>query len=718
MNKRFLWAVCTMCFSGWMLLTATAWANDPVTVSGTVVDNETGVAVEGALVNVQANGFQSFSGTTAVDGTYSIDVSISGPSEIIVEAASAMHQPQRFGGAAEIPCYFGCGGGDGQLNVAPSDTVANVDFSLIAGGTIGGSVTQADGGTGIANVQLQLFSPDGSRLSSDFWAVTDGGGSFTSPLALPPADFFMLAQPLGSNFVSQAWQAINCQWGSCPITETDAITIASSSHQSGVDFSLDAGAVVSGTLNPTDGFRIISIWNAAGIRLTGSFLSSTDGPEWSFDGLAGGSYYIDYGPAGVTNFIRKLHNGEICGFNACDRASGEPMNIASGSVVTGIDFELDTGGNIVGTVVDASDGSAPGYSADGSVVGEFRVLTSSGQPIGGGLIQDVDGVLEFATNRALPPGEYYVRTYIDFSDKGIGYAHGLSFFSLPMISGFSDTMYGSGACSGMDCNIADATLVTVTENTDTEIVLELEKGGNISGTVVDEMSEPMEEVTIKLVDAANRLLAATTTDADGAYDFGGFRDGQYYVRTSVAGDIGSSPFRWTEPVPYFDRVHGAPSSCSEELCDPSQGEAVVLTNGESASGIDIQVDPGPVIRGRIVDAISGLTIAQGRVAVFDESDRLVGRYKISGVTGQYQTTALEPGTYTLVPEVSPAFEVVTDSSSVADTLSPPALSRTTGGVTGQDGVSVTMGAEDVDADLPVVEIFSNRIFNSRFMQQQ
>ena len=95
--------------------------------------------------------------------------------------------------------------------------------------------------------------------------------------------------------------------------------------------------------------------------------------------------------------------------------------------------------------------------------------------------------------------------------------------------------------------------------------------------------------------------------------------------------------------------------------------AVALTNGESVSGIDIQVDPGPIIRGRIVDAISGLTIAQGRVAVFDESDRLVGRYKISGVTGQYQTTALEPGTYTLVPEVSPAFEVVTDSSSIEDT---------------------------------------------------
>ena len=407
------------------MLTANVWANDPVTVSGTVFDNETGVEVEGALVNVQANGFQNFSGTTAVDGTYSIEVSVNGPSQIIVEAASAVHQPQRFGGTVDTPCYFGCGGGGGQVSVAPGDIVAGTNFSLMTGGTMTGTVTQVDGDGGIAGVQLQLFSADGSRLSSDFWAVTDANGQYASPLALPPEEFFVLAQPVGSNFVSQAWQGINCQWGSCPIAETGKVAISAGSEQADVNFALDAGAVVSGTLNPADQFRIVSIWDAAGIRLTGVFMSSIDGPEWSFDGLAGGSYYIDYGSSGGTNFVRRIHNGEICGFNACDRASGEPMNIAPGSVVTGIDFELDTGGNIVGTVVDASDGSVPGYIADGSIVGEFRVLTSSGAPIGGGFVQDVDGVLEFATNRALPPGDYYVRTYMDFTDKGIGYGHGI-----------------------------------------------------------------------------------------------------------------------------------------------------------------------------------------------------------------------------------------------------------------------------------------------------
>jgi len=533
MNHRILCAIFVVCHPGWMLLTTEAWANDPVRVSGTVVENETGVAIEGALVNVQANGFQNFSGTTAVDGTYSIDVSVTGPSEIIVEAASALHQPQRLGGAAETSCYFGCGGGGGQISVSPGDVVADADFSLMTGGTMTGSVTQADGGSGISGVQLQLFSIDGSRLSSDFWAVTDADGQYASPLALPPGDFFVLAQPVGSNFVSQAWQGISCQWGSCPIAETGTVAISAGSEQADVDFALEAGAVVSGSVNPADQFRLVSIWDAAGILLTGVFLSSVDGPEWSFDGLAGGSYYIDYGGTGSSNFIRRIHNGEICGFNACDRASGEPMNIASGSNVSGIDFELDTGGNIVGTVVDASDGSAPEYIADGPTVGEFRVLTSSGTPIGGGFIRDVDGVLELATNRALPPGEYYVRTYMDFTDKGIGYGHGL--FSNPIIPGFSDTMYGSGACVGMDCNIADATLVTVTDEAETEIVLELERGGNISGTVVDEKDGPMAEVTVKLVDGTNRLLAATSTSSDGTYDFGGFRDGQYYVCTNVGG---------------------------------------------------------------------------------------------------------------------------------------------------------------------------------------
>lgn len=715
MHKPNSTTACMVWLSGWLLLIASAWANDPVIVSGTVLDDASGDPVEGALVNINANGFENYSGTTQGDGTYSIDVPVGGPSEILIEAASAAHQPQRFGGTAETPCYFGCGGGGGHISVAPGDTVANADFNLIAGGSIEGTVIQADGGAGIPGVELRLFSANGSRLSSDFWATTDGAGVHTSPLALPPGDFFVLAQPVGSNFVAQAWQGINCQWGACPITETGAISVSEGANSNGVDFALDAGAVVSGTLNPTDVFRIVSIWNGAGIFLTANFLSSTDGAEWSFDGLNGGSYYIDYGPSGVTNFLRKLHNGDNCGFNACDRARGEPLNVSSGSVINGLDFELAAGGNITGTVVDASDGSAPDYVTDGSTVGVFRVLTLDQTPIGGGFIRDVDGSLEFATNRALPPGDYYVQTYMDFTDKGIGYGHGL--YSKPVLPGYSDAMYGAGACVGMECDVAAATPVTVTENDDTDIVLELETGGNISGTVVNNEDDPVAEVTVKLVDETNKLLAATATDTDGGFDFGGFPDGQYYVRTSVAGDTGNSPFRLTQPNPYFDRVYGDAEPCSEELCDPSRGTAIALSGGASVSGIDMNVDPGPVIRGRIVDATTGLTIARGRVAVFNDSNELVGRYKISDVTGRYQTTALEPGTYSLVPEVSPAFEVVTDSSSIEQAAAVSSLSRTTGIRSGQESVLVNMGTEDVDANLPMVETFIDRLFRSRFTEQ-
>ncbi|TVS13780.1 MAG: DUF1416 domain-containing protein [Wenzhouxiangella sp.] len=264
-------------------------------------------------------------------------------------------------------------------------------------------------------------------------------------------------------------------------------------------------------------------------------------------------------------------------------------------------------------------------------------------------------------------------------------------------------MYPDIVCAGVKCDLDAAEKVSVTDGEITSITIELSTGSNIAGSVVDdETGEPITGAMARVLADDGEILASVLTDEDGQFWLGAFPDGDYYLRTTMSGSYGLGHFGIQHR--YFDRLYGSDSSCSERLCDPADGTAITL-EGSDAGPFELRVEPGPVISGRITAQPGGLLLSNGWVEVYDSDGNFVGSYRVNPTTGQYQTTALAPGDYTLVPIVSPAYSAVTTGDTTPRGVATPRRSA---------GFIVSIDTEDVSTDLPVIDSATELIFEDRF----
>lgn len=692
------------------------WAQSG-TIEGTITDGSSPLAGVTVAVGDPMQSWTSLLATTTTDGsgTYSItfEVPAGGSRDVVVEAAGPAHAPARYGWSDPLPCFFNCGPG-GEVTVGDGATLTGIDFSLPAGGRISGTITASDTATGLSGATVELFDPgELSAFSPGFNAITASDGSYETSLALPPGNYHVLAAPARDNanyplfldnYIAEAWNDRRCEFKACPIRNSDTVAITGGAVTPSIDFALDPGASLSGNLQPDGIQKLIYLYNAAGQLLDFNFVSAADLPAtaWSFNGLAGGSYYLQLGPpSGQSTYLRKLHNGLLCPFSGCERARGSALSVPAGASLALPSDTLVEGGQLEGNIIDAATGLAPTGIPSGAALGNYDIVDASGNVVGGGQIVESGGDVLLETSAAVPAGSYYVRTYSEFFGDGIGF---VSLGGTDAIDGYADAVYPALSCAGIDCDLASATTVTVTTGSTTSITIGISPGSSISGRVIDAAgSGPIEGAIVRLVDASGEVLANDLTDASGEYRMGGFPAGTYYLRTAMSGHLG--PGTAAVQFAYFDKVYGAAGNCSERLCDPTSGTPITLDGSSDVSLADVTVDSGPVISGRILDASSGFVIPRGQVEIYTAGGDLVGRYKLGFFDATYRSTALSPGVYTVVPVVSPAYGTV----SIAATGPAPAARA---GV--PEGRVVEMGTEDVVADLQVVDLALDAIFSDRF----
>ncbi len=718
--------------TGWLLATSLfvlappAIADDLVTIEGTITESGSGAPLEGVTVVVSGYGLAWASSTlgqttTSASGTFSVSFALPGQQtrNIVVEAAGPSHAPGRYNGSAENGCYFRCGDTSGMFSVSAGDTVSNVDFELEpGGGTVAGTITDGSTGSELDNAYVEPLISTGMPYSQHFRAISDSSGNYQLPFALPPDEYHLRSGPgPGDNYVIQAWQGFPCQHDSCPILNTDTVEVSAGVVTTDIDFALQPGATISGTLDPAaDPWRLPRLFDAIGVGVVLDMYLQEGQAEWHFDGLSGGSYYLEVGSLSESPFMRKLHNGLPCPVGGCNRARGNPLTVQPGATRTGVDLTLDLGGSVAGTIVDAATQATPPVIVPGtnSHIGHYDVINAAGTVVGGGTIFKDDGEVVLRPSSGIPPGDYYVRTFNNWLNNGIGSVH--PSLGRAVIEGYSDAVYPDIACAGMDCDLDAATPITISNNELTEITIGIKQGSNIAGSIVDQDTGALiGNAVVKLVDAQNRKLAATHTDNNGEFTFGAFPSGEYYLRTAMSSIPGPGSFSRFQN-PYFDRVHGATDRCSELLCEPTDGTAITLDGSSDADPIILEVETGPVIRGQIMDVTTGLPINGGYVQVFNDQGNLVGEYKVNTTTSFYQTTALEAGTYTLNPVVSPAFNAVPQSSSPASPSQLMSSHESGGNVLTTSGTSITIGKEDVQANTAVVDSFLDTVFTSRFVE--
>ncbi|TVQ31783.1 MAG: carboxypeptidase regulatory-like domain-containing protein [Wenzhouxiangella sp.] len=689
-------------------------ADGPATISGTITSAEDGSPIAGATVVVSANRVTFWTTISGADGSYTVEVDtpVTLPS-VYLEAGSPDHRPWRFGAVEQPECYFGCAG-DGSFSLSPGDSLIDRNMSLSSGGGhFSGTVLAAGTGAPLENIQVRPFSRTANvvaQFSELFFGVTAADGTYQTPLALPPGEYHALTQSNATPLYStRAFGNLPCQYDSCLIRNSDPVTIADATLSSNVNFNLTPAAALSGTVLPDDIVRDVWVYDAAGQQVMISRIVPGQS-SWQFDQLTGGSYYLQIGPpTGLAPYVRQLHNGRVCPFAGCERANGPALSVAAGGSTDNIDIVLTRGGQLEGRLVDGATGGTPSVDDPGGTgaLGLYNIFQADGTVVGGGAMWFRDGQVELVRSSAIPPGDYFVRTYASFNGDGIGSVRpGLGLNTT--IPGFADGAFPAVACAGVACDLSQAQAVTFTAGEVSNIEIELSPGSDITGSVVDDATDQgLQQAIVELIDANNRRLAVTWTDADGNFSFGAFPAGTYYLRTAMSSSLGEGmgPIQ----LAYFDRVHGAPDPCSELLCNPTSGEAITLDGTNPAGPFKLRVSAGPVIRGRIFDQSSGTLITRGRVEVRDDQDRLVGIYKISiDEAAAYQTTALPPGTYSVIPIVSPAFVPLPTPAASPDSNPATTRSRATG------GFLVTLGTESVEADLAVVDRALDAVFFDRF----
>lgn len=706
------------CFALLICLGVCCWgsvlADGSAQLSGTV--RAGGSAVADAVVVVTA--FEapggSFQTSTSVDGSWMLEVPLAGLAirPVYVEAASGAHAPARLGGAPDLPAFFGYPG-SGALSLEPGSILTDLDIDLPPGGRLSGSVrTQADDAA-VPGASVRPFAnADGQAVvfTGLFHAVVEADGQWQSPLALPPGDYHLAAwPPPEQNRVVTAYNQIVCQWQSCDLLATDSLSLDAGELISNLDFRLASGARLSGQVLPSGGTRSLRLYDASGTRVltTSLFASAVD---WSFDGLAGGSYYLEIAPSGGPSsfLVRQLHNGLPCPFPICDPASGPPLTVAPGASRSGVNIVLGLGGRVSGTLIDADTGSAPSVAAgESALLGDYKLLDDDDAVVGVGSIVSDAGTIRLLASSAVPAGSYRLSTFDRGMGAGVGYDQPGFFLDFSTLPGYADALHPSAACAGLICDETAGTPVAIEVGTTTEdLIVGVRRGSSLRGRIVDDSSgEGIAAAVAVLVDADNRRYAAVRTDASGHFDFGAFPAGSYYLRTAMSSTFGQN--RFPDRHAYFDRVWGATDFCSEQLCEPGSGSALVLDGSADVEGLELRVQAGPVIRGFVVDPLTRAAIGRGAVDVFDSEDRLVGRYVISGSDRQYQTTALPPGTYRLVAALSEAF---------APLVLPPQSPRERSARSStQPGVQfVSLGEDSVTADFLAVDRAVNELFEDRF----
>jgi 5-hydroxyisourate hydrolase-like protein (transthyretin family) len=523
-------------------------------IAGTVTDAATGEPLDGVRMEIYRLGesYQVAHDFTDETGRYRVENLE--PDTYFVTAESDEFGDELYD---DVPCPrglpYGCEQADGTpLAVELNATTDGIDFALDRFGSIAGTVTDAATGEPIPYITVEVRNGGGSQVSS---ASTDGSGDYTV-VGLAAGTYFARTSNSG-DYVDELYDDLPCFPG-CDPTAGRPIAVSLGATTAGIDFALDLGGVIAGTVSdaltgdPISGR--VRIWTAGGSYLGADYIDSTG--QYAVEGLGTGTYFAatdvyDY------DYVDEVYDDIPCP-SGCDPTAGRPIAVTVGATTAGIDFALGHRGAISSTVVDG---------ATGDPLTSMRVeiwIEGMGYPIGS-CWTGADGTCTVA---GLYPGTYYAAT-----DDSTDYLDEL----------YDDRPCLYGPPQGCDPTKGTPIAVTVDSTRDIDFAL-IPFDSGIAGTVADESGEPIAGVTIDAWDAAGGHVASTVTLADGEY-FLRIDAGAYTVSTdNEAG--------YVEEI--FDDVLCPLGSAADGLCDPLLGTPITVTASGAqmiAPGIDFVLVP-------------------------------------------------------------------------------------------------------------------------------
>ena len=474
-------------------------------------------------------------------------------------------------------------------------TASSINFALAAGGKISGTVTAAADGSPLQEIDVNIFNASGAFITS---AETNSSGVFTTA-ALPPGNYYAVAQASGT-FGSQLYDNLPCV-GFCNPTTGTPITVVANQTTGDIDFALNPGATISGTVtNASTGLPVsnytVQLQTASGGFVTNVVTDASGG--YSISGIQDGSYYVR--TTSFSGLINEVYNNVMCVSCNVVTSGGSLIAVTAGATVNNIDFALDPGGRISGTITNASTAAllqnigAQVFNASAVGMGTYNTNAS--------------GVY---TSAGLPPGTYYLRTSNTI--------------------GFVNELYDNISCPQTSCQVLTGAPIVVTANTITNgINFALAPGGSISGVVTsDATGLGIQNVQVQVFSSAGQNLGSVNTSASGSYTTSGLPAGTYYLRTS-------------NNVGFVDELYN--NLACFPTCTVTSGTPVVVSVGATVSGVNFGLPTGGGFSGVVTDANTAAPLANHQVQLFSAAGSFL-RSVSTAANGSYSFNALAAGTY-------------------------------------------------------------------------
>ena len=499
-------------------------------------------------------------------------------------------------------------------------------------GGISGQVLVGGMPPGKDEVKVYAFDRHGYFCGAS--TVNEETGSYTIT-SLKSDSFYVFAR--SANYVDQIYDKVTAPLGSRETWRQAKKVFVPSAIVSGIDFNLQRGVTVTGSILSSEGWAIDD-GTVVDFTITNDVDSTallTGEAE-----ISGGRYELLLPATGRFKIKAEAEGyAPSWAFDQPNWHRAQTVEVADLTAAPVVDFKLTAleqtpTGAISGTI-------KPGFFA---LLAVFDARTASLVRMGLAI-----GLLEVPYMLSdLPPGDYLV-----YADDLLGTLVGAG----NSMGEFYDGQQGARTFGGAKpvSVVADLT----TENID----FTLEPGTTVRGRITDATGAPLDSLTLLLVNAD--LLAAdgepfltrleldvVATEFDGRYEIPGLKPGRYLLRTFsdffINFDLGNTDSLLLDGKhkgKVVDQYYGG----EPNLLRIARAERLMVNGEEELSQVDFRLQPAYKISGRVTDDAGKPADELYVVALEDSSGYPFYPWAtVDDSTGQYELRALPPGKYKLL----------------------------------------------------------------------
>lgn len=641
----------------------TASFGGSATISGAVT--ESGAPVVGAQIGLFDSNWGLINSTsTNASGAYSFTGIPAGDYLISAYNTADDYIDAIWTNTGTLNCQYCELPANAVITVSSSQVSLGHDLTLTIGATITGLLVDSNTGLEVDTMFINLYRPDGQYNNWHYSTELDGSGNYTIT-GVPAGQYRIYLQAdhylYTNHHIPELYNNIQCNMCVQQAVDGmgDLVNLVNGGTRSNVDFTLETGASISGNLvnnaglAPLASYGLVYIFNVSNEVIAYHVVSGTDQDPmatgaYTIGGLLPGSYYAQGGDAGQAFFVRQLYNGINCPWSGCDRgAGGTAINLGANEQRTGINFLLQYGGKISGTVLDAN--TMMPINSDEQWI---QVYDHTGAVVGGGYVDPATG--NYTTARAIPAGTYSVRTGSMF--------HG-SFTPNYVMEKYNTP--NNIPCPGVSC---DLTTVNVTVNnfnpasspdpasdaTTSGIDFNLTTGFGFSGTITDLSTlAPLSDVHVLVYNNTGLFAHWATTDINGDFTVSGLPAGTYYAKTNNGSNL---PFMgiWPTSVGTWVDILYDNLNCPGSACDVTTGTPINLgpNQHEGVSGGTnhvFELPNGGTLSGRLINAMTTTGVTNTWVNVYNSQGEFYGGYATDD-EGYWRSSGLPVDNYYLTTQ--------------------------------------------------------------------